>query len=161
MNFRYEKILEHNIFNKNMNEIINAEKSRKFCCHDIQHLADTARIAYILSLEEGAEIEKDIIYAAALLHDIGRAQEYTNGISHNCAGIEIAEKILKDCEYTDKEIKLICNVIQSHRHKYNSHEKTLENIIYKADKFSRLCFNCSAYDECNWSYEKKNHTLIY
>ena len=48
------------------------EKDRFFCRHTIEHFLDTARIMYIISLEEKLLLPKDIIYAAALLHDIGK-----------------------------------------------------------------------------------------
>ena len=37
----------------------------------------------------------------------------------------------------------------------------LEEIIYKADKLSRQCFNCKAEKECYWSKEKKNFRITY
>ena len=37
----------------------------------------------------------------------------------------------------------------------------LEEIIYKADKLSRQCFNCKAEKECYWSSEKKNFKITY
>ena len=47
------------------------EIDRKFCHHDMEHFLDVARIAYIKVLESNLKIEKYIIYATALLHDIG------------------------------------------------------------------------------------------
>ena len=37
---------------------------------------NVARLMYIYALEEHLELPKELIYAAALLHDIGRAQQY-------------------------------------------------------------------------------------
>ena len=54
-------------------ERINAkERDRKFCLHGIEHSLDTARIGYISILENGLPIDKELFYAAALLHDTGR-----------------------------------------------------------------------------------------
>ncbi len=36
-------------------------------------------------------------------HDIGRAQQYQSGISHDIAGAEIAGKILTDLHFTEQE----------------------------------------------------------
>ena len=40
------------------------------------HLLDVARLAWIFNLEANQEISKERIYAAALLHDIGRHIQY-------------------------------------------------------------------------------------
>ena len=53
------------------------EKERIFCRHGMEHLLDVARIAYITNLEEGLGIEKDVIYAAGLLHDVIEDTDYT------------------------------------------------------------------------------------
>lgn len=42
----------------------------------MSHLLDVARIAYIRNLEKGYGFRKDVIYAAAVLHDIGKALQY-------------------------------------------------------------------------------------
>lgn len=47
------------------------KKDRIFCGHDMGHLLDVARLAWIFNLEANQEISKERIYAAALLHDIG------------------------------------------------------------------------------------------
>ncbi len=59
------------------------EQSRVFCKHDMEHFWQTARVAYILYLESKDEDDKlsggkvkEMLYAAALLHDIGRFKEY-------------------------------------------------------------------------------------
>ena len=47
---------------------------------------DVARIAYIENLEAQLGLEKEDIYIAALLHDLGRVDEYESGIGHHIAG---------------------------------------------------------------------------
>ena len=128
----------------------------------MEHLIAVARIAYIISLEEQSSISKDIIYAASLLHDIGRAEEYETGRSHNEAGAEKAEAILRECDYTDDEIKEITEAIRTHGHDgYPEKAAPLERLLCMADKLSRTCFNCPAHEECNWADDKKNETLFY
>lgn len=162
MNFRFEKILKHKIFAETIKQIEKAEENRRFCRHGMEHIISVARIAYIISLENNSGISKDIIYAAALLHDIGRKKEYECGISHNEAGAEIAREILYDCGYSDEETALITNAVLTHRHdECENVASSLEKFICLADKFSRTCFDCQAYNECNWGKEKKNETLIY
>ena len=55
--------------------------------------------------------------------------------------------------------KIICAHVH-HNHRKESDNK-LEEIIYKADKLSRQCFNCKAEKECYWSSEKKNFKITY
>lgn len=130
------------------------EKTRIFCKHDIQHFLDVARLAYIFNLERNYKLSKDLIYAAAFLHDIGKWQQYRSGIPHERASAEIAEIILMESGFDAEERKQIIYGILMHR-TANVEEKFAE-IIYDADKISRSCYMCEAEKECNWSTKKKN-----
>lgn len=77
------------------------EHDREFCCHQITHLLDVARIAYIKNLEAGLGIDKELIYTAAILHDIGKALQYTDKIPHEIAGEKIAGEILDTLSEND------------------------------------------------------------
>jgi uncharacterized protein len=119
-----------------------------------------ARTAYIISLENGLAIDKDVIYATALLHDIGRVEQYKSGTPHNVAGCEIARAVLAQTDYTQEETEEIVGVIARHREA----PKTvcdLGGIIYRADKLTRPCFSCAARAECNWNDDKKNYEMRY
>ena len=106
--------------------------------------------------EEDTELARII----ALLHDIGRAEQYTNGIPHDEAGVSIAGQILSDLNFTEEEKSQILNAIGEHRSS-NENLPILSQIIYEADKKSRNCFLCSAEKECYWAPEKKNMTIQY
>ncbi|WP_304683180.1 HD domain-containing protein [uncultured Clostridium sp.] len=134
------------------------EKDREFCNHTIEHFIDVARIAYIMVLEENLNISKEVIYAIGLLHDIGRVKQYEEGISHDIASVEMSKEILKETNFTSDEINIILSGIASHR---KESDKRLEEIIYKADKLSRQCFNCKVKRECYWKDEKKNLAIKY
>ena len=162
MILKYQRILKNRSYISLINNIESKERNRFFCRHGMEHLIAVARIAYIISLEEQSSISKDIIYAASLLHDIGRAEEYETGRSHNEAGAEKAEAILRECDYTDDEIKEITEAIRTHGHDgYPEKAAPLERLLCMADKLSRTCFNCPAHEECNWADDKKNETLFY
>lgn len=156
---RIDKILSNDSYKSYISYIENKEKSRRFCCHGMEHCLDVARIAYIISLEENMEIDKELIYAAALLHDIGRAMEYKDGSPHHETGAEIAEKILGHTDFSSDEIKTICHAIACH--KSESDGDGLCSLLYRADKLSRCCFNCEAYDECYWDEGMKSKTILY
>ena len=153
------KITLNNIYKTKYDRLQILEKEREFCNHTMEHFIDVARIAYIINLEENLGIKKQIIYAAALLHDIGRADEYDYGIPHHTAGAQIAEEILNSMDiFDDNEIKDILEAIKEHRSNSSNRTK-LGDILYRSDKLSRCCFNCNVNDKCNWSEDKKNNYL--
>ncbi|MDE6035326.1 MAG: HD domain-containing protein [Ruminococcus sp.] len=149
------RILENLLYRQELQKLEELEKDRIFCRHGIEHSFDTARIAIILCRENGIEINPDIIYSSALLHDLGRSQEYTEKIPHHTAGVCIANKILDDIDCPDDIKKSVLRIIGNHRNPDND-PSTPEYIFYTADKKSRLCFMCPARNECYWSDEKKN-----
>lgn len=156
---RVDKIISDNEFIMRTRLTEEYEKTRKFCGHGRDHLLATARIAWILCLENNLQIEKDIVYAAGLLHDVGRSEQYDKGVSHEVAGTLIAKDILERCGYHEDEISLIIKAIGLHRTREIMNDKNLNGVLYKADKLSRECFLCKASDDCNWSDEKKNSTI--
>lgn len=153
----YNSVLNNLKFKKYMSEIEKKEKGRKFCGHSIEHSLDVARIAYIISLEKGLGIDKDIIYTAALLHDIGRCR---SSEEHNVSSAALAEEIMAECGYDSKAVGLVCNAILRHRHK-SANAESLGDILSIADKTSRRCWSCGARKECYWKDEDKNSFLIY
>lgn len=153
-------ITEHPLFIESINKTEEYEKNRAFCCHSIQHLLDTARIAYIINLESGLGYDKEVIYAAAFLHDIGRFREYSDSVEHNKASAEIAEIILSATTFDKEIICSIINAILSHREE-NKCLNSLSSILYKADKKSRQCYCCKVKDKCKWQDEKKNWFIEY
>lgn len=163
-----EKLIKHPIYIDNLQEIERLEKVRIFCCHGFSHFMDVARIAYIYSLEEGFNIEKELIYITALLHDIGRAKEYKDGIPHEQASRNIAELILEDIHFPEEKVNTILTAIENHRNKEiekkfeeKSPSEKLKFIINMADKKSRNCFFCGAYEQCNWGEDKKNKVVTF
>jgi putative nucleotidyltransferase with HDIG domain len=137
-----------------MEEINSAEKQRIFCHHQIEHLLDVARIMYINALENHLNINKEIIYATALLHDIGRAKAYKQGTDHAVESVNTAKEILTECDFPKEETEAILLAIAHHND--NAKADKLCTLLRQADKISRNCFMCNAFDECNWSTEKKN-----
>lgn len=158
---RIDKILNHDLFLENLKKNGQAEADRRFCRHNMVHFLDVARIARIMNEEEALGIENELIYAAALLHDIGKNRQYAEGIPHEKASAEIAPAILVECGFDDKETGVIIEAILNHRNKDVAEERNLNGLLYRADKASRSCFACEAEAECNWSKEKKNLHLRY
>ena len=133
-----------------------------FCRHQMPHLLDVARIAYIFNLEEGGSLDRELIYTAAVLHDIGKYAQYEEGIPHEQSGGRIAAEILDslpaDCAFSEAEKQAILTAIRGHR-RLRDDAEPLERFLYRADKVSRTCFACPAEKACDWSSEKKNMEL--
>lgn len=156
---RVNRILRHEGYKRHLQENQVAEEGRIFCHHNMEHFLDVARIAMIFNLREGLEIPQDMVYGAALLHDIGRHEQYETGIPHETASARIALDILADCGYGSEEIREIVEAIAGHRDSGNGGRQDLAGILYRADKASRACFACKASGQCSWSEEKKNLEL--
>ncbi len=147
-----------------LNETAELEKNRIFCRHDPAHLKDTARLAYIFSLERNYGLDKAVVYTAALLHDCGRAEEYKTGEPHDIAGGRIARRILEKYDFSPAETEMIVAAIEGHRGNLKKDlgetAARLAEVLYDADKLSRECFSCKVSKDCNWSDEKKNMNLF-
>lgn len=160
-----ERILRHPAYNEYLRLNAEAEKDRLFCVHDLQHALDVARVAYIIALERELDIDKEIIYITALLHDIGRWKQYQAGLDHALEGAFLAESILHDICVPEQYTHVILDAIKGHRRKGINKDKPIKNaicnmktdtkpvlgdIIYESDKACRLCVGCGKLDECNW-----------
>ena len=135
-----------------------AERERKFCRHDLKHFTDVARIAALLNAEFSAGCPTDEMYAAALLHDIGRAEHTAD---HAKASARFAGEILPECGFESEETERIIRAVLAHGEKQEdisiqtARERAkgsgaLSALILCADKLSRNCFDCAARGECYW-----------
>ena len=177
---RVNGIIKHKLYLEYIQRIKAWEQDRIFCKHDMVHFLDVCRLAQIDWLElqlrtmeeksyeisgnlSGAAdkiiVNKELIYAAGLLHDIGRWQEYESGIRHEIAGSKLAYDILQDTGFDEKETAEIMLAISNHRNKEIKDEVSLSGFLYRADKKSRACFSCEAEGECDWSALKKNMVI--
>jgi len=153
---RIDRILKNEFFRLNVEKNGEAEAERCFCRHDMSHFLDVARIGMILNLKEQQGVEEELVYAAGLLHDIGKHLQYNEGTPHEQASAEIAPVILRECGFSEEETDIIVRAIRAHRDKSSASEKGLTGILYRADKASRPCFACKVRQECNWKGDKKN-----
>ena len=151
---RLDSIIGHPDFVEAGERIRESEKDRIYCRHDLQHSLDVARIAWIMALEQKLGDVKELIYAAALLHDMGRYQSEDDLTGHQERSAHLAASILKDSGFSEEETALILSMIRGHRK--GEGQEGLAAIFYEADKASRLCFDCQAFDSCYWPEDKKN-----
>lgn len=156
---RVNAIWNHPLYQEYYRRLERMEESRIFCRHQMPHLLDVARIARIRSLEDGMELDADVIYAAAILHDIGKSLQYEEKIPHETEGVRIAGEILDSLDgeaaFTEEEKRMILTAIRGHR-RLRQDPEPLERLLYESDKASRMCLVCPAERMCDWSEEKKN-----
>ena len=151
---RVNEILGHPVFSEHLTRLETLEQTRYFCRHSLPHLLDVARMMWIAALERQLPLSREVVYATALLHDLGRVEQIEEGIPHHQASVQLAARILPDAGFGEVEIAQIQAAIASHRS--DGGEEILGQLLYWADKKSRACRMCPAKDECNWPDEKKN-----
>ena len=156
---RCSRIISNPFYKECVRRTEEAERRRIFCRHNMDHFLDTARIGYIIILENHLPISMEMIYAAALVHDAARCEE-TPQVSHDETGARLAERVLPECGFTPEETALVAEAVRSHR-RPSTEVHTLADVLYTADKLSRRCWDCSAADKCNWNSEKRNSSIIY
>lgn len=156
---RIEKILQQPAYWEYIKSMEWYEKDREYCRHDMNHFLDTARIAYIYSLEHKLPYTKEVIYAMGLLHDIGKWVQYKDNTPHEKASAQLAKPLLTQAGFTPEESKKIRLAIKTHG-KYNIADNSLNYLLWYADKKSRKCYCCSASESCNWSADKKNNAIV-
>ncbi|MCD7920091.1 MAG: HD domain-containing protein [Clostridiales bacterium] len=155
---RVNALLRHPTFTETLSELEALEQERIFCRHGLSHLLDVARIMWIQTLEQGLPLDKEVVYAAALLHDLGRVAQLRQGTPHEEASAALAGAILPECSYTEGETAEISAAILSHRGETGgpADGTPLGRLLYEADKKSRVCWCCKAQRLCNWPEAKRN-----
>lgn len=159
---KIQQIWNHPVYQDQFWKLQEAERTRTFCNHTLVHFLDVARIAHILNLENNYGIPKEVIYAAALLHDIGRCAQYTDGTPHEEAGARFCAQIMPECGFSAYDTECVQNAILNHRGipgPGDSAPELLSACLYRADKLSRNCFVCPAASDCNWDEQKRNLSI--
>ena len=159
---RLNTVLRHPLYQQYYEELREEERDRIFCCHQMEHLLDVARIAYIRNLENNLGYSKELLYTTAILHDIGKALQYKQKIPHEVAGEEIAREILETLPennaFTQEEQDWILEAVRGHRRKCAGMTEAA-CLFYESDKRSRNCFACPVSEMCNWNEEEKNKEI--
>ncbi len=148
---RVNRLLSSPGYRAHLEALQKYEEDRLFCRHHLDHFLDVARLCWIYLLEErGAQAySRDLVYAAALLHDIGRWMEYEGLGCHARGSAELAGPLLTEAGYSPEESRLITAAVLEHRQKEGAEfSSPLGYFLRKADKHSRLCFHCSARSSC-------------
>lgn len=111
---------------------------------------------------------RDVVYAAALLHDMGRVVQYETGEPHHEAGQRYARELLGELadpvRFTAAETEAIACAVGEHRSDgagaaASPAAATLAGLLRASDKAARACWACPARATCAWPPEKMNETL--
>lgn len=172
---RIDAIVRDPLFQECLFKTREMEREREFCKHDLQHFVDVARITYILILEsgafrnfikennlKGARDAKEVVYAAGILHDVGRWRQYETGEDHSAVGARYAGEIMERAGFDRDEIRVVTRAILEHRAQGNQMTH-LGELLHRADNLSRACHECSAREKCYKfpTMETGNLVLIY
>lgn len=168
---RVRAIWESPAFRDALASIDGAERDREFCGHGVAHLVDVARVAWILNLERDLGLDREVVYAAALLHDVGRAAQYATGEPHDAAGERMAAEMLDalpgELAFPASDREAILAAVRGHRGDARRvfggagepAPASLASIIREADGRSRPCYACPAREACYWPDERKNLSI--
>jgi uncharacterized protein len=120
-------------------EIVEDEMS--CLAHDMDHVMRVYGTCLLLAKDEPG-IDLDVLRAAALLHDIARAEEYrdrSGGIDHAALGAEKATRVLKELGYPEEKIERIRHCVLTHRFRGDNPPETMEaKILFDADKLDMV-----------------------
>lgn len=103
--------------------------------HGFDHVLRVWRLAMRIGEAEGANLE--IVQAAALLHDVGRADEEASGVCHAKLGAQRACQILAG--HPEQRVEAVAQAIAQHRFRGTNGPQTLEaQVLYDADKLDAI-----------------------
>lgn len=158
---RVNQILDNADYITYMEKIEDWEKDRRYCKHGYDHGLSVARIAYACLLESGERvISKEGVYAAALLHDIGRWVEYQTGEDHAEVSARLARPMLEMCRFSTEDIEVILDGIREHRRHQDDNLTVLGKALAIADDCSRDCRHCAMQTQCH-KYKPEMKRIVY
>lgn len=119
------------------------EKYMKSCMepvrHDVEHIYRVLYTALEIAKFE-RNVDKDVLIAACLLHDIGKEQEFRNKrVCHAKVGAKMARFFLVSNGWAREKVEHVVECIETHR--YNSDKKpyTIEaKILFDSDKIDSI-----------------------
>jgi len=104
--------------------------------HSFEHVKRVVAIARRIAEAEGADLR--IVQSAALLHDIGRAEQSRTGVCHAEVGARRAREILQG--YPVEFVEAVVHAISAHRYrdKQNVPQSLEAKVLFDADKLDAL-----------------------
>jgi len=135
---KWKIIKMKNKINKIFLKVEKIMSTSDFPCHDYEHVLRVYNTSTKLAEEEKANLF--VVEPAALMHDLGRADEFRNPeIDHAERSVELASEILKNIDYPLALHGPIYQAISEHRFSKNIKPSNLESaILQDADRLDAL-----------------------
>lgn len=120
--------------------MISVEEARRYyegahSSHDFDHVLRVLALAEHIARAEGGDLE--VVQAAALLHDIGRAEEMRTGEDHAQIGARRAREILAG--HPPEKVEAVVAAIAAHRFRGDPPPTTPEaRALFDADKLDAM-----------------------
>lgn len=153
-------LLQDSLYNEYLQRNVLEEMEHQFCRHDINHLFAVAQMTFSLMLnnndgeifleETGTDSQaaaKEVIYAAGLLHDIGKWKEYRDGEDSAACSARLSRAILPRALFTPDEIAIICRAIGEQRN-ISKDMSLLGEKLYRGNNLARINSECRCNEEC-------------
>lgn len=104
--------------------------------HDREHVYRVLHMAHILADHVTQTVDRDILTAACLLHDVGREEQFKDpSVCHAEAGAIKAFRLLLDRGWPEDRAAWVRDCILTHRYRTGRHPATLEaKLLFDADK---------------------------
>ena len=163
MTGQIDRLLQHPMYRARLELLQELERKRDFCGHNLEHFMKVGRIAEYVVAKNELLFAEEVVWGAALLHDMGRVEQYRQGISHEKASVAFAREILFSLDWNVSDIDMVCEAIGSHSHRQCAADRwrkmpelvSLTEVISFANQFSRTCYKCHMADACKWTEEEK------
>jgi len=120
--------------------MITVEEARRYyeeaeSGHDFDHVLRVLALAKRIARAEGGDLE--VVQAAALLHDLGRAEERVTGRDHAQVAAERAREILAG--HPPEKVEAVVHAIAAHRFRTGPEPTTPEaRALFDADKLDAI-----------------------
>ena len=104
--------------------------------HDKEHVWRVLGYALRLAAELKEPVDHDLLIAACLLHDIGRAAQFRDpSLDHAAVGADMAAGWLSDHGYSPGFCQAVRSAIRSHRYRTGGRAESIEaQLLFDADK---------------------------
>lgn len=110
------------------------ESCMRDSAHDKGHIQRVLDAALVLA-EKEKNVDYDVLIAAALLHDIGREEQFRTGESHASVGARMAKEYLTSQGRDEAYAQHVSDCIRTHSFRRNDPPVSIEaKLIYEADK---------------------------
>jgi len=108
-----------------------AEQNVRHSIWGIAHSERNYQFAVDLASHEKLSIDKDILFAAAFLHDIGAIEPFRiQGVEHATRSVQVMEPLLKSFGLSDEKISKVREAILGHMYNAELIPEGLEAVLF-------------------------------